>query len=549
MKTSFIHGENPGLPDYLLYAVVSSVSYIQLEKPPKGKKFKKFLGALKARPETEKAVVEQKQTEVKTEATGARRKVVQYGTGARLRVDYVLNTPELVGTVVTVKGWGKTARIQGNGSFAFIELNDGSNVRNLQLVVDGAISNFDKISGTGFSLVATGSVVASPGQKQSVELHVKDPRIHSFDVIGLCDPTSYPLAKKKHSLEFLRSIGHLRARTNTIGAVARVRNALAFATHKFFQERGFIYVHTPIVTASDCEGAGEMFSVSTLPSQKPLPLTPEGELDYSKDFFGRQAFLTVSGQLAVENYAMGLSDVYTFGPTFRAEDSHTTRHLAEFWMIEPELAWAGIEENMECAESYLKACISYALETVPDDLDFFETTYEPGLIARLQNVLQGPFSRVTYTEAVSLVQASGKVFKEQVAWGDDLKAEHERYICEEVFKGPTIVYNYPKSLKAFYMRVNDDDTTVQAMDILVPKIGEVVGGSVREERLEKLDEMLAFKNLDPNLYWWYRELRRYGTVPHAGFGLGFERLIMMTTGLENIRDVIPYPRWPGHAEF
>mmetsp|Transcript_17727 Transcript_17727/g.32009 ORF Transcript_17727/g.32009 Transcript_17727/m.32009 type:complete len:293 (+) Transcript_17727:4013-4891(+) len=292
-----------------------------------------------------------------------------------------------------------------------------------------------------------------------------------------------------------------------------------------------------------------MFSVSTLPSTEPLPLTPEGKLDYSKDFFGRQAFLTVSGQLAVENYSMGLSDVYTFGPTFRAEDSKTTRHLAEFWMIEPELAWAGIEENMECAESYLKACIQYALDTVPDDLEFFEENYEPGLIARLHNVLAGPFSRTTYTEAVSLVQASGKEFKEKVDWGDDLKAEHERYICEEVFKGPTIVYNYPKTLKAFYMRVNDDDRTVQAMDILVPKIGEVVGGSVREERLEKLDEMLAFKGLDPKLYWWYRELRRYGTVPHAGFGLGFERLIMMTTGLENIRDVIPYPRWPGHAEF
>jgi asparaginyl-tRNA synthetase len=505
---------------------------------------------MKARPETVKAP-EQKQseTDATTQPPLVKRKIVQFGTGARLRVDFVLNSQELIGTIVTVKGWAKTARIQGNGSFAFIELNDGSSVKNLQLVVDGAIPHFDKISGTGFSLTACGTVVASPGQKQAVELHVKDPALHSFDVIGLCDPATYPLSKKKHSLEFLRSIGHLRARSNTIGAVARVRNALAFATHKFFQERGFLYVHTPIVTASDCEGAGEMFSVSTLPSQKPLPLTPTGELDYSKDFFGRQAFLTVSGQLAVENYSMGLSDVYTFGPTFRAEDSHTTRHLAEFWMIEPELAWADLEDNMECAESYLKACITYCLETIPDDLDFFEKTYEPGLIARLQNILQGPFARCNYTEAVSLVQASGREFKEQVNWGDDLKAEHERYICEEVFKGPTIVYNYPKTLKAFYMRVNDDDATVQAMDILIPKIGEVVGGSVREERLEKLDEMLAFKQLDPQLYWWYRELRRYGSVPHAGFGLGFERLVMMMTGLENIRDVIPYPRWPGHAEF
>lgn len=529
----------------MLVIAISSVYEAFSAIPQKYRRVKKYLANLKALRTVGKYV-----PEAKTVATKRNFNVV-YGTGGRYRIDYVIRTPELIGQIVTIKGWAKTARIQGGGEFAFIELNDGSTVKSLQVVVDKSFPEFSRISGTGFSASCKGLLIESPGDKQPVEMQITSLTEHDFKIIGDCDQNSYPLAKKNHSLEYLREQAHMRPRSNLIGCVARIRNALAFATHQFFNSRGFLYVHTPIVTASDCEGAGEMFQVTTVVGKnlKDIPVTPEGNVNYSMDFFGRQAFLTVSGQLAVENYACALSDVYTFGPTFRAENSHTTRHLAEFWMIEPELAWCDLEGDMECAESYLKYCLQYALDNCYDDLEFFEERVEKGLIARLKNVLEKPFARMTYTEALELVQKSGKVFSVMPKWGDDLQSEHERYVSEDIVKGPVIVYNYPKVLKSFYMKLNEDNKTVQAMDILVPKIGEVIGGSVREDRLEKLDEMIQFKNLDKESYWWYRQLRMYGTVPHAGFGLGFERLVMMVTGVENIRDVIPFPRWPGHAEF
>ena len=477
--------------------------------------------------------------------------LVKAGSGGRLRIGWVLAHEELVGQVIEVRGWVKTTRVQGGGRFAFLEVNDGSTNLNLQIVLDSGMPEFERLAGTGISVACKGSITKSPGKEQSVEMKIQDPATHSFHVIGECNQAKYPLSKKEHSLEFLRELAHLRPRTELIGAVARIRNAMAFATHSFFQSRGFLYVHTPIITASDCEGAGEMFQVTTIMGSKvtDTPAQPDGKVDYSKDFFGRPAFLTVSGQLNVETYCCGLSDVYTFGPTFRAENSHTSRHLAEFWMIEPELAFAGIEEDMECAEGYLKYCIKFALDNNLDDLLFFEAKVEPGLVARLRNVLERPFARITYTEAVELVQKSEQTFSSVPKWGDDLQSEHERYISEQVVKGPVIVYNYPRTLKSFYMLVNEDQQTVQAMDILVPKIGEVIGGSVREHRYEKLEESIVFKGLNPKDYTWYQDLRSFGTVPHCGFGLGFERLIMMVSGVENIRDVIPFPRWPGHADF
>lgn len=473
---------------------------------------------------------------------------IVYGTGGRYRIDYVHRATELIGKVIRVAGWAKTSR--SSGKFAFIQVNDGSSVKDLQVVVDSKFADFARITGTGFSAVYEGELIESQGQGQAVELQVSNIDLHKFSIIGDCEQVKYPMAKKEHSLEYLREMAHLRPRTYLIGVVARVRNAMAYATHHFFNKRGFLYIHTPIITASDCEGAGEMFQVTTLMNKKTaeIPQT-EGLVNYNQDFFGREAYLTVSGQLAVETYACALSDVYTFGPTFRAENSHTTRHLAEFWMIEPELAWCDMQGNMECAESYLKFCLQYAIDNCYDDLEYLENNVEPGLIARLKNVLEKPFARMTYTEALEIVQKSGKTFSVMPNWGDDLQSEHERYVSEEVVKGPVIVYNYPKVLKSFYMKVNEDDKTVQAMDILVPKIGEVIGGSVREDRLDKLDAMIEFKNLNKEAYWWYRQLRMYGSVPHAGFGLGFERLVMMVTGVENIRDVIPFPRWPGHAEF
>jgi len=398
-----------------------------------------------------------------------------------------------------------------------------------------------------------GELVKSPAAKQPVELLLKEPG-HSVTLFGGVDSAEYPMAKGKHSMEFLRSIGHLRPRAILIGSMARVRNALAHATHEFFRDRGFVYVHTPLITAADCEGAGEMFQVTTLladAEKSGLPMTPEKKVDYSKDFFGKPSFLTVSGQLSVENYCCALSSVYTFGPTFRAENSHTSRHLAEFWMIEPELAFADIFDDMECAEDYLKYCVTYAMKHNRADLDFFEKQVEKGLLARLENLVAAPFQRLTYTEAIDILKKEEKKakFNQAVEWGMDLGSEHERHLAEKIYKKPVILYNYPKDIKAFYMRLNEDGKTVAAMDVLVPAIGEVIGGSQREERLDVLDSRIKEMGLDPKDYWWYRDLRRYGTVPHSGFGLGFERLIMLTTGIENIRDVIPYPRYPGHAEF
>ena len=529
--------------DFLI-ASIAATTDIFSKIPAKYRKVSKYINTLRAHKTLGKHIPKEVKVESKKNFE------VVFGTGARYRVDYLLRNPELIGQIIVVKGWAKTARIQGNGEFAFIELNDGSTVKNLQIVVKSHIPNFEKITGTGFSLSCKGLIIESPGDKQPVEMQIEDINLHSFEVIGTCSQGDYPLAKKNHSLEFLREQAHLRPRSNFIGCVARIRNALAFATHQFFNSRGFLYVHTPIITASDCEGAGEMFAVSTLSNKvKEIPATTEGLVDYSKDFFAKPAFLTVSGQLAVETYACALSDVYTFGPTFRAENSHTTRHLAEFWMIEPELAWCDLDGNMECAESYLKYCLQYVIDNCYDDLLFFEERVEQGLVNRLRNVLDRPFARISYTVALEVVQKSGKQFTVMPKWGDDLQSEHERYVSEEYIKGPVIVYNYPKVLKSFYMKLNPDNSTVQAMDVLVPKIGEVIGGSVREDSLERLDEMIEYKNLNKESYWWYRQLRMYGSVPHAGFGLGFERLIMMATGIENIRDVIPFPRWPGHAEF
>jgi len=481
--------------------------------------------------------------------------------GGRSLIKRIMNSEDkgksLAGQTISVCGWVKTAREADKGKIMFVQLNDGSTPLDIQVVIDSSAKGFDTLKGkvgTGASMKCTGQVVESPGGKQAVELLVKDAGTEVV-LFGGVDAKEYPLSKKGHSHEFLRSIAHLRPRSNLIGSVARVRAALAQATHEFFRTRGFLYVHTPLITAADCEGAGEMFQVTTLMQEaekdnKPLP-TVGGKFDYSKDFFGKPAFLTVSGQLSVENYCCALSNVYTFGPTFRAENSHTSRHLAEFWMIEPELAFADIKDDMDCAEDYLKYCVAYAMEHNRSDLEFFEDKIEKGLIKRLENLLAEPFARVTYTEAIEiLIKESPKAnFQVPVEWGMDLGSEHERHLAEKVNKKPTIVYNYPKDIKAFYMRLNEDNKTVAAMDVLVPAIGEVIGGSQREERLDVLDRRITEMGLEPKDYWWYRDLRKYGSVPHAGFGLGFERLIMLTTGVENIRDVIPFPRYPGHAEF
>lgn len=449
------------------------------------------------------------------------------------------NPSELIGKKVTVYGWVRTVRDQK--SFAFIEINDGSALANLQAIADATIPGYEnamKKLATGASVSITGHLVESPGKNQSLELRAEE--IH---LIGECDPAKYPLQKKRHSFEFLRTIAHLRPRTNTQGAVMRVRNALAFATHLFFQQRGFLYIQTPIITGSDCEGGGEMFRVTT------LDLSAPNKMDDSKDFFGKPAYLTVSGQLEGEIMASALSDIYTFGPTFRAENSNTTRHLAEFWMIEPEMAFADLKDNMECAESYLKFCVQYALDHCKEDLEFFDKHIENGLLQRLQHVLASPFAHIPYTKAIEILKKAPKKFEFPVEWGADLQSEHERYLAEEYCKKPVIVTDYPAEIKSFYMRANPDHKTVAAMDILVPKIGEIIGGAQREERLDILEKKIIDFGLKREDYWWYLELREYGTVPHAGFGLGFERLVLFTTGMENIRDVIPFPRFPSHAEF
>ncbi|KKP24547.1 MAG: Asparagine-tRNA ligase [candidate division TM6 bacterium GW2011_GWF2_28_16] len=461
-----------------------------------------------------------------------------------MRIKISKITENNIDTILTVMGWIKSSRTSKN--FSFIELNDGSCFNSLQIIIDANINNYENIItklSTGASISVAGKLVKSPGKEQSFELQAQ-----TIEILGECDPEKYPLQKKKHSFEFLREIAHLRARTNTFGAVARVRSALAFATHQFFQDNGFLYIHTPIITAADCEGAGEMFKVTTLDLEK-LPKTDKNNVDYTKDFFEKPAFLTVSGQLEGETYACALSDIYTFGPTFRAENSNTSRHLAEFWMIEPEMAFADIYNNMDCAENYIKYCLKYVLEKCPQDMNFFNKFIKPGIIDKLNNVINSPFERLEYTKAIDILKKAPKKFEYNVEWGTDLQSEHERYLAEEYFKKPVILYNYPAHIKAFYMRQNDDGKTVAAMDILVEGIGEIIGGSQREERLDILEAKMDKMGLDKNSYWWYLELRKYGSVKHAGFGLGFERLIQFVTGMENIRDVIAYPRFPGHCDF
>lgn len=462
---------------------------------------------------------------------------------SRLKTKAIKETPSLIGADVTVKGWVRTIREQK--SFAFIELNDGSQVSNLQIILDPSLPHYEKhleTIQTGAAICVTGLLVESPGEKQSVEIRAKE-----IQLLGGA-PSDYILQKKRHSFEFLRTIAHLRPRTNTFGAVARVKNSLAFATHKFYQERSFNYIHTPIITSSDCEGAGELFTVTCLDLENP-PRTDKGKVDFSQDFFHRRAYLTVSGQLNGEAFAQSISDIYTFGPTFRAENSNTSRHLAEFWMIEPEMAFADLEDDMNLAEDYLKYLIAYILENNREDLEFFNKFVEEGLIQRLEHVLKTPCVRLPYTDAIRILEKATQAFVFPVSWGIDLQSEHERYLTEVHFKGPVILYNYPKHIKAFYMRSNDDGKTVAAMDLLVPVTGELIGGSQREERLDILVENMIRNKLDPATYDWYLDLRRYGSTPHAGFGLGFERLVQYCTGMDNIRDISSFPRYPGHASF
>ncbi len=465
---------------------------------------------------------------------------------AWLKIKDALVAP--VGTELTVKGWVRTRRgSKAEGGLSFIAVSDGTCFDAIQVVAPAGLVNYateiEKIT-TGCSVEVDGVLVESQGKGQRQEI-----RANQVRVIGWVDnPDSYPISAKRHSFEYLREVAHLRSRTNTFGAVARVRHCLAQAIHRFFDERDFYYIHTPIITANDCEGAGEMFRVSTLDLLN-LPLGADGRVDFDKDFFGRESRLTVSGQLSVETYCCALSRVYTFGPTFRAENSNTSRHLSEFWMIEPELAFADLDDNADLAEEFLKYIFDDLLTRRADDLGFFDLRVDKGLIARLRNVVEQPFLRISYDKAIDVLAKAKRKFEFPVEWGADLQSEHERYLTEEHFKQPLIVVNYPKGIKAFYMRQNDDRKTVAAMDVLVPKIGEIIGGSQREERLEMLDRRIVEMDLNPADYWWYRDLRRYGTVPHAGFGLGFERLVQFCTGMANIRDVIPFPRAPRQAEF
>ena len=451
--------------------------------------------------------------------------------------------PALIGSEVSVKGWVRTRR--GNKYVQFVALNDGSTIKNIQVVFDMNRFTDDQLKAvtTGSSIHVTGRLVESQGKGQTCEVQAD-----TLEIYGTADPNEYPLQKKGHTLEFLREKAHLRPRTNTFGAVLRVRSALAFAIHKFFNEKGFFYLHTPLITASDCEGAGAMFQVTTLPLND-LPRTDDGQVDYSKDFFGKPTALTVSGQLEGELGATALGAIYTFGPTFRAENSNTPRHLSEFWMIEPEMAFYEISDNMDLAEEFIKYCVKYALENCKDDIDFLAEHFDKELIERLKFVVDHDFVRLTYTEGVKILEESGRKFEFPVHWGTDLQSEHERYLVEEHFKRPVILTDYPKEIKAFYMKQNDDGKTVRAMDVLFPKIGEIIGGSEREADYNKL--MTRINELDITMkdMWWYLDTRRFGTVPHSGFGLGFERLVLFVTGMTNIRDVIPFPRTPNNAEF
>lgn len=446
--------------------------------------------------------------------------------------------------IVTVQGWVRTKRELKE--FSFVELNDGSSMAGLQVVINQTVPNYAesvKQLNTGAAVEVSGVLVASQGKGQRIEL-----KADAVVVYGDADPETYPLQKKRHSFEFLRSIAHLRARTNTLGAVFRVRNACASAVHTFFQERGFLWVHTPLITASDAEGAGELFTVTTLDLKQP-PLTDEQAIDFSQDFFGKRAFLTVSGQLEAEIMAMAFTNVYTFGPTFRAENSNTSRHLAEFWMIEPEMAFCDLQGNMDLAEALLKHVFRHVLETCPEDMEFFNQRIDDSVLATAENIINSEFARITYTEAIAILEKTDKKFEYPVSWGLDLQSEHERYLAEDYFKKPTIVTDYPAQIKAFYMRMNEDGKTVRAMDILAPKIGEIVGGSQREERLEVLQQRMKDLGIPEEELWWYLDLRRFGTAPHAGFGLGFERLVQFMTGMGNVRDVIPFPRTPLSADF
>lgn len=448
-----------------------------------------------------------------------------------------------VGTAVEARGWVKTRR--DSKGVHFVQLNDGSSPQDLQVVIEGGAVPHEILAGvtTGASVKVTGELVESPAAGQAVELKARE--IH---VYGPADPASYPLQKKGHTMEFLREIAHLRPRSNTFGAVTRVRNALSYAIHRFFQERGFQYLHTPIITASDCEGAGAMFQVTTLDLMN-LPRGEGGGIDHHEDFFGRPAYLTVSGQLEAEIYALAFANVYTFGPTFRAENSNTPRHLAEFWMVEPEMAFCDLDDNRALAEEFLKSIIAAVLNECALDLEFFNKRIDNTVLETLEHVATSDFEHLPYTEAVRILEKAGREWEFPVFWGADLQSEHERYLTEETFKKPVIVTDYPKEIKAFYMRMNEDGKTVRAMDVLVPRIGEIIGGSQREERHDALVERIKAQGLPEKDYWWYLDLRRYGSAPHAGFGLGLERMMMYLTGMKNIRDVIPFPRTPGSADF
>ncbi len=480
---------------------------------------------------------------------------------------------DAVGREVTLQGWVRTRR-DSKAGFSFLEINDGSCFGNIQILAEAALPNYEseiKRLSPGSSVSVAGLVKASPGKGQATEVQAASVTVH-----GMADAATYPLQKKGHSFEFLRTIAHLRPRTNTFGAVARVRNCVCNSIHQFFQERGFLYVHTPLITASDCEGAGAMFQVTTLDlnnvpkraaadSRSRLPDGTEenakgddslksekdakGGVDFSLDFFDRPAYLTVSGQLEAEIFACGLGKSYTFGPTFRAENSNTPRHLAEFWMIEPEMAFCDIWGDMDLAEGLLKRIFRDVLEKCPEDMQFFNDRIDKTVLETIRHILESEFLRVSYTEAVEILEKSGQTFEFPVGWGNDLQAEHERYLTEKHFQRPVILYDYPRTIKPFYMRVNDDGRTVRAMDVLVPKVGEIIGGSQREERLDVLEDRMREQGLEPESYWWYLDLRRYGTVPHAGFGLGLERILLFITGMANIRDVIPFPRTPGSADF
>ena len=462
------------------------------------------------------------------------------------RIVEVLSGAVPVGERVTIEGWVRTRR-DSKAGLSFVNVHDGSCFDPIQVVAPQELPNYQadvlRIT-TGCAVRVAGEVVASQGKGQAVEL-----RAETVEVVGwVDDPDTYPMQPKRHTMEYLREVAHLRPRTNVIGAVTRVRHTLAMAVHRFFHERGFFWIHTPIITASDAEGAGQMFRVSTLDAANP-PRTADGKVDWNQDFFGREARLTVSGQLNVETYCMAMSKVYTFGPTFRAENSNTRRHLAEFWMIEPEIAFADLSDDAQLAEDFLKAIYGQLLDERKDDLAFFEKFVDKECVRRLAALVEATFTRMTYTEAVALLERSNKKFEFPVQWGMDLQSEHERYLTEEVVRGPIAVLDYPKEIKAFYMRLNDDERTVAAMDVLAPGIGEIIGGSQREERLDVLDRRIAEMGLHAADYGWYRDLRRYGTTPHAGFGLGFERAIQYATGVDNIRDVIPFPRAPRQADF